>query len=162
MEVLTIPARLAEWLGGSGTVPFVPEAWREGAATVRLTGGMTAARTYVDGSRRLAVPFEVRVRCRGYAVSDRLGAVDFFRILGQYVRTHLIPVFEPEIEGGEWIRGEVTEAGGPSKSAVYENGDEEYRAAYVLTVFCPKDKPEDLSADPSADPSSDAPDEHEN
>ena len=117
-----MPAALADWLAGSETIPFVPEAWREGAATVRLTGSMTAARTYVDGSRRLAVPFEVRVRCRGRAVSDRLGAVDFYRQLGRYVRTHLMPVIPP------------------AKSAVYENGDEEYRAAYVLTVFCPKDE----------------------
>ena len=139
MEVLTIPAGLADWLAESGTIPFVPEAWREGAATVRLTGSMTAARSYVDGSQRLAVPFEVRVRCHGRAVSDRLDAVAFFRTLGWYVRTHLVPVFPPRDGSDEWIRGEITEAGGPSKSAVYENGDEEYRAAYVLTVFCPKD-----------------------
>ncbi|MBQ2544724.1 MAG: hypothetical protein II557_00405 [Clostridia bacterium] len=140
MEGLTMPAALADWLAGSETIPFVPEAWREGAATVRLTGSMTAARTYVDGSRRLAVPFEVRVRCRGRAVSDRLGAVDFYRQLGRYVRTHLMPVIPPADGAGAWIRGEVTETGGPAKSAVYENGDEEYRAAYVLTVFCPKDE----------------------
>ncbi|MCR4905706.1 MAG: hypothetical protein K6A33_06455 [Clostridiales bacterium] len=143
MEVLTFPAQLADWLAESGTLPFVPETWREGAAVVRLTGSMTAARTYVDGSRRLAVPFEVRVRCHGRAVSDRLGAVEFYRTLGWFVRTHLMPVFPPRDPSGEWIMGEITEAGGPAKSAVYENGDEEYRAAYVLTVFCPKESPEE-------------------
>ena len=53
---------LCRFLGEAGAGRFVPEAVRDGAATVRLTGSVTGESLYVDGSRRVSVPFEIRVR----------------------------------------------------------------------------------------------------
>ena len=139
-ETLNIPETLASFLAGSGAAAFVPEAWREGAATVRLTGGVREERPYVDGSAWMTVPFEVRLRCAGGAVSARLEAVDIFSRIGRYVRTHAVP-----IPGG--TPGEIRETGGVYKSAVYENGDEEYRAAYVLAYLRAAQKGEDSDGD---------------
>lgn len=140
---MNLPAAIAAFLTDSGAGEFVPETWRAGAASVRLTGGVSAARTYVDGSVRLAVPFEVRIRCPGRTVADRLEAAAFFSTLGAYVRSHRMPLVPPDENRDEWIPAEAAQTGGPSKSAVYENGEEEYRASYLLTVFRPAPDPAD-------------------
>ena len=128
MEELKIPEALCAYLNASGVAEFVPEVWREGAASVRLTGGVGAQSIYVDGSRLMSVPFEVRLRCPGRAIADRLTAVEIFRRLGSYVRTTPMPI-------GNGQFAEIRETGGASKSAVYENGEEEYRCGYVMRFF---------------------------
>lgn len=106
---------------GNFGVTFVPETWRENAAALWLTGGGGMEKSYVDGSGIMAVPFEVRVRCVGRSIGDRLDVIALFGSMAEYVRT--CPM-------GEEQRIAVTS--GASKSAVYENGEEEYRAAYVF------------------------------
>ena len=128
MEELKIPEALSAYLNRSGIAEFVPEVWRQGAASVRLTGGAREQSVYVDGSRLMSVSFEVRLRCPGEAVKDRLSAVEVFRRLGYYVRTTPMSL-------GSGNTAEIRESGGASKSAVYENGEEEYRCGYVMTFF---------------------------
>ncbi len=104
--------------GGLGMI-FVPETWRESCASLWITGGGTE-KTYVDGSRIMAVPFEIRIRCDGRTIADRLEAVSFFAAVSRY------------IDGGS---ADITVTSGASKSAVYDNGEEEYRGAYVLRYY---------------------------
>lgn len=116
--------RIPEFLCGyfndmqTGTT-FVPETWREGCASLWITGGGTE-KTYVDGSRIMAVPFEIRIRCVGRTVGDRLEATAFFGALNRYIEN-----------GG----ADITVTSGAYKSAVYDNGEEEYRGSYVLRYY---------------------------
>ena len=126
MDEYSIPVLLCEYLNSmeNGTV-FVPETWREGAATVMLSGGDSAVREYVDGSAVISVPFEVRVRCSHTSIKCRLDAVEFFSRIASFVRETSV------VRSGVTV-GEVSVSGGTFKSAVYENGEEEYRAAYAF------------------------------
>lgn len=127
MDEIKIPEMICGYLNGmGGDIPFVPEAWRENSAAVWLTGGAERIREYVDGSAVVGVPFEIRVRCAGRSVADRLDAVQFFADIAEHIKTVAM-----EDDGAEL---EVT--GGASKSAVYDNGEEEYRAAYRLVRYC--------------------------
>lgn len=131
MNEIRIPVLLCEYLNAMpsrGGIGFVPEVWREGEAAVWLTGGVSAVREYVDGSAVMSVPFEIRVRCGCSSVAERLDAIAFFSLIENYVRS--VPVTTE----GEEI-GKVTSTGGTFKSAIYENGDEEYRAAYTFRYF---------------------------
>lgn len=132
MDEIKIPELICQYLNGmGGDIPFVPEAWREGAAAVWLTGGGERIREYVDGSSVVGVPFDIRVRCVGRSVGDRLDAVGFFRAVAEYMRR--TPMTELTDNSLPDARIEVVS--GASKSAVFENGEEEYRAAYRLRWF---------------------------
>lgn len=127
MDEIKIPEMICGYLNGmGGDIPFIPETWREDSAAVWLTGGAERIREYIDGSAVIGIPFEIRVRCAGRAVSDRLDAVRFFTDIAEYI------VKIPMDDGSAKI--EIT--GGAAKSAVYDNGEEEYRAAYRLTKYC--------------------------
>lgn len=131
MNEIRIPVLLCEYLNAMpsrGDIGFVPEVWREGEAAVWLTGGVSAVREYVDGSAVMSVPFEIRVRCGCSSVAERLDAIAFFSLIENYVRS--VPV----TTDGEEV-GKVLSTGGTFKSAIYENGDEEYRAAYTFRYF---------------------------
>lgn len=131
MDEIKIPVLLCDYLNrmpSRGGVSFIPEVWRDGDATVRLTGGVSAAREYIDGSKIMAREFEIRVRCSHESIERRLRAVDLFAEIDAYVRKTSVMSGEDEI-------GSVIPTGGSFKSAVYENGDEEYRAAYSFRYF---------------------------
>jgi len=120
MDENRIPEFLCGYLSaGIPGVTFVPETWREGCASLWITGG-GVEKTYVDGSRIMAVPFEIRIRCDGRTVGDRLDAAAFFAAVSDYIDTG---------------NGDITVTSGASKSAIYDNGEEEYRASYVLRYF---------------------------
>lgn len=124
MDEYSIPVLLCEYLNSmEEDTPFVPETWREGAATVMLSGGDSAVREYVDGSSVVSVPFEVHLRCSHTSIKCRLDAVEFFSRIASFVRE------TPVVLDGVAL-GEVSAVGGTFKSAVYENGEEEYRASY--------------------------------
>lgn len=128
MDQYTIPVLLCEYLNDmdpEGDISFVPETWREGAASLMLAGGVTAVREYVDGSSVVSVPFEVRLRCGHTSIKERLDAVDFFSKIDAYVAE--VPVSSSGTEIGR-----VSPVGGTFKSAVYENGEEEYRSSFTF------------------------------
>lgn len=101
-------------------VTFVPEAWRDGCASLRLAGG-GSEKSYVDGSKIVSVPFEVRIRCDGRTIGDRLAVIALYGSI-----SGLIDNASP---GNDW---EISVTSGASKSAIYDSGEEEYRGAYVL------------------------------
>ncbi len=126
MNEIRIPVLLCEHLNRMperGEISFVPEVWREGEASVWLTGASSPSSEYIDGSGIMAVGFEIRLRCSNESIGRRLDAIAFFSAIEDYVRTY------PVTSEGKAI-GEIIPSGGSFKSAVYENGDEEYRAAY--------------------------------
>ncbi len=123
--------RLCEYLGGSGTV-FLPETERDGTASVSFTGGGELLRTYVDGSYLMAIPFDVRIRRRRASndVSAKLDACRYFERLNEYVGS------SPMGEGLEVLPTLGRAFGGTySKSAIYEDGTEEFRAGYILKIY---------------------------
>ena len=129
MDEYSYPVLLCEYLNNMDTdTVFVPETWRGGAACVMLSGGEDTEREYIDGSARIKVPFEIRLRCSHKSVRERLDAVDFFTAVNAYVRDNPVP-----LDGGEY--GRVSPVGGTFKSAIYENGEEEYRAAYSFGYY---------------------------
>ncbi len=112
---------IAEILAGLG-VNVVPEGWRDGCGSLWLSGALNLVKEYVDGSGVIEVPFELRLRVSGRAVSDRLKAAEYFRCAALAMRDY--PAGDCEFRV---VSGAV-------KSAIYENGEEEYRAAYVMRV----------------------------
>ena len=117
MDENRIPEFLCGYFNaGHPGAELVPETWRDGCASLWLTGG-GADTVYVDGSRRMAIPFEIRIRCHGRTVNDRLDAIAFFTNLGTIIASG---------------QADIAVTSGAYKSAVYENGEEEYRASYVL------------------------------
>ena len=106
---------------------FVPEAWRDGYASLRMTGGPDTVRSYIDGSGVITLTFEVRIRCEGESVGDRLDVLDFYKKIADYVRGNSLTV------GGR--EGKIIVRSNASKSAVFSSGEEEYRAVYVLRYF---------------------------
>ncbi len=108
-------------LRGMG-IDVVPESWRDGCGSLWLSGALNQVKEYVDGSGVIDVPFEIRVRVPGRAVADRLRAAEYFRRAAVIMRGY---------GDGEC---EFRVISGAVKSAVYENGEEEYRAAYVMRV----------------------------
>ncbi|MBE6541063.1 MAG: hypothetical protein E7672_01285 [Ruminococcaceae bacterium] len=106
---------------------FLPETWRDGFASLRMTGGPDTVRSYVDGSGIIALTFEIRVRCEGEDVGDRLDVLEFYKKIADHVRGNMINL------GGR--EGKIVVRSNASKSAVFSSGEEEYRAAYVLRYF---------------------------
>ena len=103
---------------------FLPETWREGYASVWMIGGRDVIRDYVDGSQVIGITFDIRVRCAGEDPGDRIGVLGLFRRIADYVRDKSL-----ESDGDE---GKIVVRSGASKSAVFESGEEEYRAAYLF------------------------------
>ena len=123
-ETESLPALLCGFFSQSGAgIPFVPEVWRDGAAAVWLTGSAYSVKEYVDGSAVNAVPFEIRLRCGGGDVSEKLAVLAWFDGLADYVKHHA---------PADGIR--VRTASGASKSAVYDDGSEEYRMALTAEI----------------------------
>ncbi len=129
MNEKLIPEIICDCLSGIGGVTFVPEAWRDGCASVFLTGGVSCRR-YFDGSATESVPFEVRVRAAGRSLADRLSAVRLFANIDG-----LIDARGSCFECEEIADIEIKAAGGVRKSAVYENGSEEYAAPYIFEYY---------------------------
>lgn len=123
-ESETLSELLCGFFAEAAEIPFVPEVWREGAASVRLTGAAYSVRDYVDGSGVTEVPFEIRVRCDGAAIRSRLDALALFASLADYARAH-VPA--------EGVRVKPTSGG--AKSAVYDDGTEEYRMSMSAELF---------------------------
>jgi len=132
MEDYTMEKILCEYLSGCGTV-FLPETWRDGAAYVALTGDQEICRTYVDGSYLAGIPFEVRIRRPNGADSaaETLEAAAFFAALAEYVHDTPMPA-----EGWCVVPSSGKPFGGTyTKTAVYDDGTEEYRAGYLLKQY---------------------------
>ncbi len=106
---------------------FLPEAWRDGWAAVRMVGGPDVIRDYVDGSQVIGLTFDIRVRCVGQDVGDRLDVLGFYKKIADHVRRNVFP-----IDGREC---RIIVKANASKSAVFDSGEEEYRASYVLRYF---------------------------
>lgn len=134
-ELYAMETILCDYLGGCGTV-FLPETWRDGAVCVSLTGGQDVYRTYVDGSYLAGIPFDVRVRCPKCAdnITDKMDTAAFFAALAEYIHDTPMPVPEWRVlpSSGRPFGGAY------HKSAVYEDGTEEYRAGYVLEIYIRK------------------------
>lgn len=134
-EFYTMEQILCAYLSGCGTV-FLPETWRDGAVCVSLTGGQEVYRTYVDGSCLAGLPFDVRVRCPKCAdnAADKMEAAAFFAGLADYIRQTPMPV-----EGWRVLPSSGRPfGGGYAKSAVWDDGTEEYRSGYVLEFYMKK------------------------
>lgn len=115
-----IPQTLCEYFNRAGLgMRFVPETWRDDCASLWMTSG-GSEKTYVDGSKVISLPFEVRIRCDGRSVGARMRAMDM------YVQIANQLAFRPPEEY------EIAVTSPPFKSAIYENGDEEYRGSYVM------------------------------
>jgi len=126
MDEIRIPTLICDYLGGCDCgAEFVPEVWRDGYAAVWLSGGGECISEYIDGSSIVSVPFEVRIRCDGQSIGDRLDAVSFFACIADYIDS------VPMEQDGCSIR----QTNGAQKSSVYDDGSEEYRAAYELRYF---------------------------
>ena len=134
-ELYAMEKILCDYLSGCGEV-FLPETWRDGAVCVSLTGGQDVYRTYVDGSYLAGIPFDVRIRKPKCAdnVADKLDAAAFYAALAEYIHDTPMPV-----EGWRVLLSSGKPFGGAySKSAVYDDGTEEYRAGYLLEFYIRK------------------------
>ena len=122
MDENRIPEALCAYFNeGDMGIVLVPETWREDCGSLWLTGGGGVEKAYVDETKIIGVPFEIRVRCRGRSVGDRLDVIALFGRISERIRC--CPM-------GEDCR--ISVSSGASKSAIYDNGEEEYRGAYVL------------------------------
>ncbi len=134
-ELYAMEKILCDYLSGCGEV-FLPETWRDGAVCVSLTGGQDVYRTYVDGSYLAGIPFDVRIRKPKCAdnVADKLDAAAFYAALAEYIHDTPMPV-----EGWRVLPSSGKPFGGAySKSAVYDDGTEEFRAGYLLEFYIRK------------------------
>ena len=123
-----------EYLSGCGTV-VLPETWRDGTACVSLTGAQNIERVYVDGSYLANLPFDVRIRKPRCAdnVADKLDAAAFFAALADYI--HETPMPAPAEDWKVLPSSGQPFGGSYAKSAVYDDGTEEYRAGYLLKYY---------------------------
>lgn len=134
-ELYAMEKILCDYLSGCGEV-FLPETWRDGAVCVTLTGGQDVYRTYVDGSYLAGIPFDVRIRKPKCAdnVADKLDAAAFYAALAEYIHDTPMPV-----EGWRVLPSSGKPfGGGYAKSAVYDDGTEEFRAGYLLEFYIRK------------------------
>lgn len=134
-ELYAMEKILCDYLSGCGEV-FLPETWRDGAVCVSLTGGQDVYRTYVDGSYLAGIPFDVRIRKPKCAdnVADKLDAAAFYAALAEYIHDTPMPV-----EGWRVLPSSGKPfGGGYAKSAVYDDGTEEFRAGYLLEFYIRK------------------------
>ena len=109
-------------------ISLTAEAWRSPGeensavkqAVLSLDGSRNTLREYIDGSKIIEAGFEVRLRVRADSLKDRLDAAEFFRKVSSAVSDN----------AGESFT--LSESSGMTKSAIYENGDEEFRASYKI------------------------------
>ncbi len=130
MEDFKIPEIICRYLSGMEGKTFIPEVWRDGCAMVSQSGGENVIRSYVNGGEIIAVPFEVSLRCDGQSIGDRLSAIDFFREIAEYIKAAPCTFVSEDI-----CDLSVEAQSVASKSAIYEDGTEEYRAAYILKYY---------------------------
>ena len=128
MTKVKLPEDIVSFFGEHG-IKLTAEAWRDPReenssvkqAVLSLDGSKNTVREYIDGSKIIEAGFEVRLRVRADSLKDRLDAAEFFRKVSSAVSDKTNGFFS------------IGESSGMTKSAVYENGDEEFRASYKIT-----------------------------
>lgn len=128
MTKIKLPEDIISFFGKRG-ISLTAEAWRSPGeensavkqAVLSLNGSRNTLREYIDGTKIIEAGFEVRLRVRADSLKDRLDAAEFFRKVSLAVSDN----------AGESFT--LSESSGITKSAIYENGDEEFRASYKIT-----------------------------
>ena len=121
MTKIKLPEDIISFFGKRG-ISLTAEAWRSPGeensavkqAVLSLDGSRNTLREYIDGTKIIEAGFEVRLRVRADSLKDRLDAAEFFRKVSSAVSDN------------------ASESSGMTKSAIYENGDEEFRASYKI------------------------------
>ena len=127
MTKIKLPEDSISFFGKRG-ISLTAEAWRSPGeensavkqAVLSLDGSKNTLREYIDGSKIIEAGFEVRLRVRADSLKDRLDAAEFFRKVSSAVSNNESESFT------------LSESSGMTKSAIYENGDEEFRASYKI------------------------------
>ena len=127
MTKIKLPEDIISFFGKRG-ISLTAEAWRSPGeensavkqAVLSLDGSKNTLREYIDGSKIIEAGFEVRLRVRADSLKDRLDAAEFFRKVSSAVSDN----------AGESFT--LSESSSMTKSAIYENGDEEFRASYKI------------------------------
>lgn len=123
MNEIKIPETLCSYFGEHG-VTVSPEAWRDSgdgkSSALFLSGGRNTVSEYIDGTRVVDVSFEIRLRTRASSLKDRLDAIEFFRKVDEAVKAK---------NDGEFTLRLIS---GGAKSAIFDSGEEEYRASYAV------------------------------
>lgn len=127
MTKIKLPEDIISFFGKRG-ISLTAEAWRSPGeensavkqAVLSLDGSRNTLREYIDGSKIIEAGFEVRLRVRADSLKDRLDAAEFFRKVSSAVSDKTNEKFT------------LSESSGMTKSAIYENGDEEFRASYKI------------------------------
>lgn len=128
MTKIKLPEDIVSFFGEHG-IKLTAEAWRNPGeensavkqAVLSLDGSKNTVREYIDGTKIIEAGFEVRLRVRADSLKDRLDAAEFFRKVSSAVSDKTSDNFT------------LSESSGMTKSAIYENGDEEFRASYKIT-----------------------------
>lgn len=128
MTKIKLPEDIVSFFGERG-IKLTAEAWRDPReensavkqAVLSLDGSKNTVREYIDGTKIIEAGFEVRLRVRADSLKDRLDAAEFFRKLSCAVSDSANENFM------------LSESSGMTKSAIYENGDEEFRTSYKIT-----------------------------
>lgn len=127
MTKIKLPEDIIIFFGKRG-ISLTAEAWRSPGeensavkqAVLSLDGSRNTLREYIDGTKIIEAGFEVRLRVRADSLKDRLDAAEFFRKVSSAVSDNASESFT------------LSESSGMTKSAIYENGDEEFRASYKI------------------------------
>jgi len=85
---------------------------------------------YADGTVCLRIPFQLRIRMKPRTVKERLRVLSSLEGLGEYLKKNRVR--EP-LDGGVLL--DVGAEGMPTRSAVFDNGSEEYKMRFYLTVM---------------------------
>jgi hypothetical protein len=109
------------------TGDFLPETEGHlpGAVVCALSGSHQVKR-YIDGSYTGQFPFAVSMYADGSSPAEKLAVLGQFDGLAEWLTTHL-----PPNEGNRCFSG-IRQTTLPAKTSVWEDGTEEYRAAFVL------------------------------
>jgi len=130
---MTLSERICEYLNGfeGRLCCFLPESLGSDLPSggVFFQSGVKGTAFY-DGSVRLRIPFDLRVRIGGISVREKLECSDFLWGLGAYVRRNPL---QAEIEGG-LIEG-IAVKDGTWRASAYDDGCEEYRLSFEVTVL---------------------------
>ena len=128
MTKIKLPEDIISFFGKRG-ISLTADAWRRPGeensavkqAVLSLDGSRNTLREYIDGSKIIEAGFEVRLRVRADSLKDRLDAAEFFRKVSLAVSDNASENFT------------LSESSGMTKTTIYENGDEEFRASYKIT-----------------------------
>ncbi len=106
---------------------FLPETEGNvpGGVITALSAGRQI-RKYIDGSYTARFPFAVSMYTDGTSPIGKLAVLGRFDVLTEWFADHL-----PPDENGR-VFTKITQTTLPAKSAVWEDGTEEYRAGFVL------------------------------